>query len=84
MCSGLCAKYMLLIHRLIHTQNAHTPYQSAVVWHAQSSGVRVKEVWPHFDEYLPMFMLTITYHEKTCMAHGYITCPCIDMLLGQY
>ena len=60
------------------------PYQSAVVWHAQSSGVRVKEVWPHFDEHLPMFMLTITNHGKTFMIHGYIACSCIDMSLEQY
>ena len=57
-----------MIHTEWYTQNAHTLYQTAVVWHAQSSGVRVKQLWPHFDEHLHMFMLTMTLSWKD--MHG--------------
>ena len=59
---------MAMTHTEWYTQNAHTLYQTAVVWHAQSSGVRVKQLWPHFDEHLHMFMLTMPLSWKD--MHG--------------
>ena len=79
----VCKACAIPIHRL-YTQNSLTLYQSAAGWHAQSSGVRMKEVWPYFDEHLPVLMQTITYHGKTCMEHDYILCPYTVMSLEHY